>query len=224
MLQSPAANQNGMNIEVTPTSTSLFDLINTAQGTSGSFANYSSAEDGINLTIEGDDIRVGYSLDPTPSLGRPMYKDNTYYIRGTTLQYLKLISTTASNSKVSIELGCSEPGEVGSSSPTGTSSGVADNSDLISTASSYDSITLTNADTEYVYTLTTAAKGFELVSEDCNHFKYMIGGSTDDTATKYTIVKDGSMYWRPTMQLAIGEVLRFRSEDAGQVVRIALYN
>ena len=222
MLQSPAANQNGMNIEVTTTSTGLFDLINTAQGTSGTFANYSSAEDGINLTIEGDDIRVGYSLDPTPTLGRPMYKGNTYYIRGTTLQYLKLISTTANNSKVSIELGCAEPGEVGSSSPAGH--------ETVSDTPTHASVTMTTADTEYTYTLTETIKGFEmrLVNDSdgqcTNDFKLCYGGSSGDSATSYIPVEDGELYWRGTMKLPAGFVLRFQSPTAGQTMKIVTYS
>ena len=227
MLSQAPANANGLSMTVTTTATPLFDLINTSQGTSVKYAGYDSSVNGIDITVEGDDIRVGYGVDPTTTLGRPMYKGVTYFIRGTTINNLRFISTTGNTSKVSIELGESEEGETSSSSDSGTT----DNADIIATTATYSTgVSMSLADTEYTYILPSAAKSLEMrmiddsTGQATEDFKLNIGGSVGESATDFIQIEDGELYWRQNMNIASGTVLRFQSPTASQTMRIVTYS
>jgi len=221
LIQAPA-NENGLNVTVTSVATPLFELINTAQGTSGRFATYESSADGINITVEGDDIRMGYGVDPTSTKGKPLYKGTTYNIRGTTIGNYRFISTTGNDSIISIEIGDSEEGETSTSSNSGLEGSMA----MTSTAATYSTVSMSLADTEYTYTLPSAAKSIEmrLDIDSTSDFKLNIGGGVGDSATDYMPVEDGEMYWRQGMNLASGTVLRFQSPAAGQTMKIVTYS
>lgn len=222
MLVQRAQNAAATKLIVTSTATSLFDLMNAAGATSLDRAGFRPGVNGIDIKIENGDIRyLDDGNTPTSTDGVLGASGECIFMRHTKLEDLKFIAVT-DNVNISVRVGICEREESSSVALGGSSS--VDNEDLISTTATYTSLTLTNADTEYTYTLTGAAKQLEIINEECNTIKFNLNGSSGDSATDYILIKDGSMYWRPDMNLSTSDVLRFQSSVAGQVLRIALYN
>jgi len=220
----PAPNIDGDRITVTSTANLLFDLINTAASTSLPNAGYPHMVNGFDITVLGDDINMSIGNTPTATKGITLYSGNVYHIPGVDLSIVRLI-TTDTDSVCAIAIGKSEQGENFSTAPSGVvSSSNTDN--LISTTPVHASVSMTDANTEYTYTLPTAVKSFEMrLDIDSEYdFKLNYNGSVDDSATDYIPSEDGEMYWRGQISLPAGFVLRFQCPEAAQTMRIVTYS
>lgn len=110
-----APNINGVNITVTSTATDVFNLINTAAGTTGNNAGYPVDANGVDIMPENGDVR--FTLDdtvPTATTGFLIKSGSVLFLRGIPLKKLRLIRAGGSNVKCSIQIGRCERGEASS--------------------------------------------------------------------------------------------------------------
>ena len=222
MLVYKAPNAAGSTISVTTTATGVFDLINTAAGTSLVNAGYPHGINSIDIKVEDGDVRwLDDGNTPTSSAGFLLASGDVAFLRDINMSTLKLVSVTGTVT-CSVRVGINDRQDVSAITAGGTSS----NADVISTTTTYSSVSMPTADTEYTYTLPSDTKSLELRLDidSTDDFKLNIGGGVGDSATDYIPVEDGEMYWRQNMNLASGTVLRFQSPTAGQTMKIATYN
>jgi len=224
MLKLKHQNVSGSKIVVTTTSTLWSDLVNTAAGTTLRNAGFDTNKaNGVNLIPLDGNIRFQEDgNDPTATEGEPLDINYIYGGRNISLTNLRLISSTGSSVTCYIQPGMCNPHETTFISPAGADSG---NESIISSSATYTSVSMSLADTEYTYTLPSAAKSIEmrLDIDSSSDFKLNIGGGVGDSATDYIPVEDGELYWRQNLDLAAGTVLRFQSPDAAQTMRIVTY-
>jgi len=205
MLKLKHQNIAGSLITVTSTATLWSDLVNTAAGTTLRNAGFDNKANGIDII---------------PISGGIVFQEDGNV--PTSLCNLRLISADGGNVTVYIQ-----PGSCNNYESTSITSSGIDASELItSTAPTYDSVSMSSADTEYTYTLLSAAKSIEmrLDIDSEEDFKLNLGGGVGDSATDYIPVEDGEMYWRQNLNLASGTVLRFQSPAASQTMRIVIYS
>jgi hypothetical protein len=104
-------------IAVTGTATALYSLINTAGSVTNSQAYFNSPNNegpanGLMITPEDGNIRLGYGVTPTASLGMLLSSGTKYFIPNVTdFTNLKLIRTGSSNVSCSVDLVKTMPGE-----------------------------------------------------------------------------------------------------------------
>jgi len=226
MLKLKHQNIAGSIITVTTTSTLWSDLVNTAAGTSLRNAGFDFKANGVDIIPLDGDIRFQEDGNaPTATEGQPLDQNHIYQGRNTSLDNLRLICASGTVTCY-IQPGVCNNYESSSIAAAGASSGSGDNSDLISNTVVHESVTMTTANTEYTYTLPASIKGFEMrldvnSSED---FKLNYNGSAGDSATDYITIEDGEMYWRGTLALPAGFVLRFQSPTAAQTMKIVTYS
>lgn len=222
MLVHKAPNAAGSTLSVTTTATGIFDLINTAAGTSLPRAGYDANVIAIDIKPENGDIRyLDDGNTPTSSNGFLIASGDVAFLRDINMDKLQLVSVSGAVS-CSVRLGYIDRKE----SSAIAAGGSASNADLIATSATYASVSMSTADTEYTYTLPSAAKSLEmrLDIDSEEDFKLNIGGGVGDSATDYIPVEDGEMYWRQNLNLAGGTVLRFQSPAASQTMRIVIYS
>ena len=223
MLKLKHQNIAGSLITVTSTATLWSDLVNTAAGTTLRNAGFDNKANGIDIIpISGGIVFQEDGNVPTATEGQPLDAGYAYLGRNTSLCNLRLISADGGNVTVYIQ-----PGSCNNYESTSITSSGIDASELItSTAPTYDSVSMSSADTEYTYTLLSAAKSIEmrLDIDSEEDFKLNLGGGVGDSATDYIPVEDGEMYWRQNLNLASGTVLRFQSPAASQTMRIVIYS
>jgi len=224
MLNLKHQNIAGSMITVTATSGNIWDLINTAAGTSLKFAGFDiNKANGIDIVpISGDIVFQEDGNTPTATEGQPLDVGYAYLGRNISLTNLNLISKDGSNVSVYVQPGFCNSYE----GTTITASGVDASQLITSSAPTYASVSMSSADTEYTYTLPSAAKSLEmrLDIDSTADFKLNIGGGAGDSATSYIPVQDNEMYWRQNLDLAAGTVLRFQSPSASQTMRIVIYS
>lgn len=224
MLVSKLPNAAASVISVTTTGTDLLSLISTAASTEVTMSSFMLGVNSIDIKAENGDIRY-FDDGNTAATGAGFLiaSGDTAFLRDINLAKVNLASVSGTVS-CSVKIGISERGE--SSSVGGGSS--TSNADLIATTATYSTngVSMSSADTEYTYTLPSAAKSLEmrLDIDSEEDFKLNIGGGVGDSATDYIPVEDGEMYWRQNLNLASGTVLRFQSPTASQTMRIVTYS
>ena len=229
MLVQKAQNASALTFTVSSTDVGLFEAMNTAGGTPGLFnAGFPSDVNAVEVKIENGDIR--YSDDgnaPTASNGMLGVSGEKLILPHYKLEQLRFIAVDT-DVTLSVRVGKAQPGDSSAVSMGGSAS--KDNEDLISSAVTHADVTLATADTEGTYTLPNAIKGFEFrllddATGNCLYdTKLCYGGNTGDSATNYIPVEDGELYWRGTLALPAGYVLRFQSPTANQTIKIVTYN
>ena len=227
MLKLKHQNIAGSMITVTDTSTIWSDLVNVAAGTTDRNAGFDTTKaNGVNIIPLNGDIRFQEDgNDPTATEGQPLDENFIYGGRNMSLSNLRLIRNGASDVLCYIQPGTCNPHETSFITGAGGASG-GDNSDLISDTVVHESVTMTSANTEYTYTLPADIKGFEmrLDIDSSEDFKLNYNGSVGASATDYITIEDGEMYWRGTLALPAGFVLRFQSPTASQTMKIVTYS
>jgi len=199
----------------------LFDAMNTAGSTTLIRAGYPSEVNGLFLKVENGDIRyLDDGNTPTATEGMLATAGEFLFLPHHNLDQFRMIGVST-DVTCGVRIGECTREESASVSVGGT----ADMSDILSTTATYDSVSMSTADTEYTYTLASAAKSIEmrLDIDSSSDFKLNIGGSVGASATDYIPVEDGELYWRQNLNLASGTVLRFQSPSASQTMRIVTY-
>jgi hypothetical protein len=222
MLVYKSPNASGSTISVTTTATTIFDLVNTAAGTDLVNAGFPHGVNSIDIKVEDGDIRwLDDGNTPTSSAGFLLASGDVAFLRDINMKTLQLVSTTGTVS-CSVRVGINDREDVSAITGGGSAAG---NEDIISTVATYTSVSMSLADTEYTYTLPSAAKSIEmrLDIDSTSDFKLNIGGGVGDSATDYIPVEDGELYWRQNLNLAGGTVLRFQSPSAGETMRIVTF-
>jgi len=103
------ANAAASVISVTDTATNLYDLLDTAAGTSNDISGSINA---VDLVVEDGDIRMLMDgNDPTTTEGLLLKRGGFYCLRGIPASKIKLIRTGGSNVAVGVQVGVSEKAE-----------------------------------------------------------------------------------------------------------------
>lgn len=221
MLKLKHQNIDGCIIDVTTTASNVMDLINTAAGTDLAYAGFNNKANGIDIVpIDGNVHFMEDGNVPTAIKGQPLNKGYIYQGRNISIVNLKLISTTGGTVKCFVQ-----PGSCNNYESTTITESSLSEEDILSSTATYTSVSMSLADTEYTYTLPSAAKSIEmrLDIDSTSDFKLNIGGGVGDSATDYIPVEDGELYWRQNLNLTAGTVLRFQSPSAGETMRIVTF-
>lgn len=129
------ANANAHKITITTTATSLVDLLRSAASATN---NLPSSVNGIDLVVEGGDIRYLQDNTPTTSVGMLVKDGTTLHLRNANLKTLYFISTSGSIT-ANVMVGISAKGETSSSTKSSTADGLwTDNGSELSPVNSRD--------------------------------------------------------------------------------------